>query len=293
MRTRVRLAVPIAALLAAAGARADESFERSVPAEPGGRLKIEMDGGSIDVEGHEAEEVRVDARSSGFAADSVRFELDEDGGRDLRLSIRSSGLMGLFGARVRLHVRVPTRFSVDLRTGGGDVTVEEVEGEVRARSGGGGVEVNRIVGPVEIETSGGRIRADAVRGELRARTSGGSINVADASGGLDVETSGGPLELRDVSGPVRARTSGGSIEVRFSGSPEGFVETSGGGIEVEVVRGAGLRLDARTSGGRVSLDRDFQVRGRVEPSLVEADLNGGGPRLELRTSGGHIEVHAR
>lgn len=278
----------------AGGARADGDFERRIPAEPGGRIEIEMDAGSIDVEGHEIDEVRVDARSSGFASDAVRFELDEGGGRDLRLSVRSSGLLGLFGGgRVRLHVRVPARFSVDARTQGGDVSVEEVEGEVRVQTSGGALEVNRIVGPVELETSGGGIRADAVRGELRARTTGGSIRAADVSGGLDVETSGGPLELRDVAGPVGARTSGGGIEVRFAGPPEGSIETSGGGIEVELGKEAGFDLDARASGGRVTLDPSLRFQGQAEPTRVEGAVNGGGARLELRSSGGHIVLRAR
>lgn len=281
----------LAALAAhAPGARAAEDFEDSTDAQPGGRLRVDLDAGSIQIEGQDEHEVRVDARATGIGSDDVDFELDSDDG-EVRLSVDRGGLG--FLARLGLRVRVPHRFSLEVRTAGGEVVVEEIEGEVRIRTSGGEVTVDDVIGPVDIETSGGTIRADKIQGDLRARTSGGRIRAADVSGRLEVRTSGGPLELRDVGGPVEARTSGGPIEVRFSGGPAGDLETSGGSIEVEFAAGSGARLEARTSGGRVEMDPDLVLRGRVvEPDRVEGEIGGGGPELRLRTSGGNIVLRA-
>jgi len=223
----------------------------------------------------------------------VAFELG-GGGRDLRLTARRSGWLGWVSAgRVRVHVRVPGEFSVDVHTTGGQVSVEELRGDVEVRTSGAGVQVAEIAGRVDLHTSGGPIRADQVQGDVEARTSGGAIRLAEIRGRIDAETSGGALHAYDVTGPVRLRTSGGAIALRFTAAPAGEAETSGGPIEVAFPRGQGVRLDARTSGGRIELSDRIAVRGHVEAERVEAALNGGGDALRLRTSGGDIRVGER
>jgi DUF4097 and DUF4098 domain-containing protein YvlB len=92
---------------------------------------------------------------------------------------------------------------------------------------------------------------------------------------------------------VRAKTSGGSISVRFTGAPEGELETSGGSIEVELPEDAGVDLDARTSGGRVRVEPELKLRSGGDRGRIIGEINGGGARLRLRTSGGNISVEVR
>jgi hypothetical protein len=267
-------------------------FDQRVPAEPGGRLRIDLSGGEVEIEGHDEDSVRVEASASGPGSNAVEFELSGDP-RDLRLRSSRRGIAGWFGGRVRVRVRVPEEFSLDVRTSGGSIEVEEVRGRVELRTSGGNVEVSKIEGPVELRTSGGSIEAEVIEGDLRAETSGGSIEVKEIDGRVDVKTSGGSLQIHDVDGAVRARTSGGTISVRFSGAPEGDIETSGGWIEIEYPEGDGFELDAESSGGRVELEERSEMQGTVQTHRVRADVNGGGPRLRVRTSGGDIRLRER
>jgi len=278
--------------LVASDARA-EAFERTVPVEPGGSLQIELSGGSIEVETHHLPEVQVDARTSGWASRAMRFELEHDDDEVRLTGSSSSWLPGLRPGRVEVRARIPMLFSVDLRTSGGHVDVEEVTGQVEASTSGGEIELNQIVGEIEVETSGGSIKAREIRGDLAAQTSGGSIHLSEVDGDVEVETSGGGIRIRDVDGQVEAQTSGGSISVRFTDAPEGNLETSGGSIQVQFPEDEGVDLEAHTSGGRVTIDKEFAVSGRVERSHVEAELNGGGAELNLQTSGGNIRVGVR
>jgi hypothetical protein len=285
-------AIALLAVLGASGTRA-EDFERTVPMEPGGTLQVELSAGSIEVETHHLPEVRIDARTSGWASRAIRFELDHDDD-EVRLSgSHSSWLPGFGPGRVKVRVRIPERFSIDLQTSGGHVDVEEVTGEVEASTSGGGIELNQIAGQIDVETSGGNIKAREIRGDLAAQTSGGSIHVSEVTGDVEVETSGGPIRIRDVDGQVDAQTSGGSISVRFTGAPGGELATSGGSIHVEFPENEGVDLEAQTSGGRITIHKAFAVSGRVEQSEVEAELNGGGAELSLETSGGNIRVGVR
>ncbi len=278
--------------LAASGARS-EDFERTVPVRPGGTLRIDLSVGSIDVETHDLDAVDIDARTTGWASRAVRFSLDHDDDELHLRGTRSSWLRGLGSGRVTVRARIPKLFSVDLHTSGGRIDVQEVTGSVEAETSGGDLELNQITGEIDVETSGGAIKAAEIHGNLEADTSGGSIHISEVRGDVDVETSGGTIRIRDVDGRVEAETSGGSISVRFAGAPAGDLETSGGSIDVQFSADAGVDLEARTSGGRVILDEEFAITGRIERGEVEAELNGGGKELNLQTSGGNIRIRMR
>ena len=294
---RGRLLAILAALVALQpAAAAAKDFSQRVPAEPDGELRVELDAGSVVLESHERDEVRVDALAAGLGARRLDFELES---RDDRVVLRGRGSGGWLpsliggGPHVRVHIRVPREFSVDIRTGAGEIEVEDLEGDVRLRTSGGRIHLQRIEGEIRAETSGGGIEAEAIAGELRVRTSGGAIRLLDVEERVDAETSGGGIEVLGARTEVRARTSGGSIHVRFEDSPSGRLETSGGSIEVELPDGAGVSLEARTSGGVVDVHPDLEPRGRIERARVDAEVGGGGDRLRLETSGGDIRVRPR
>lgn len=292
MTGRIAILGLMTALLATAAAAKD--FEQRVAAQAGGRLRVDLDSGSVVIESHDREEVRVDVLAAGVGAGRLDFELSAKGD-NVTLRGRLRGWMPdvLGSPHVRARVRVPSEFSVDIRTGGGAIEIEDLEGEVRVRSSGGAIEIGRIRGDVDVETSGGAIETGEVDGELRARTSGGPIRIFAVSGSVEARSSGGPIEILGAADRVDANTSGGAISVRFTEAPSGVLETSGGDIDVEFPEDEGMDLDARTSGGSVRIDEQLSVRGRVEPTRVEAELNEGGDRLRLRTSGGDIRIRVR
>lgn len=286
--TAVALAVALLAGLLPLGAAA-EDFRSSVGVDSGGTIEVELSAGSIEIDTHDESAVEVDAQSSG----SFRFELSGDGS-NARLTGEGSGWLGMLSPRsVSVRIKIPEEFSVELETGGGRIEIDDVGGDVTARTSGGRIEVDGAAGQVVLQTSGGKIQVDDVDGDVLARTSGGSIEVSEVTGEVDVRTSGGHLKIHDVGGPVFARTSGGRISVRFNDSAAGDIETSGGSIEVEMAEDSAVDLDARTSGGRVSVDQEVQVSGTFGRSEVQGQINGGGAELRLRTSGGNVRLRMR
>ncbi len=286
-------ALGVAILVCLAPSALAKDYEDRIGAQPGGRLRVDLQSGSVEVESHDEPEVQVDAHVGGVGSRSLDFELTGNG-VDVSFSASVRGWAHLLGgARVRVRLKVPERYDVDIRTHGGSIEVKEIRGQVVARTSGGSVEADEIEGNVDLRTSGGSIEAKEIRGNLVARTSGGRIRASEISGDVEARTSGGPITIKDVTGSVDLHTSGGGISVRFSGDPEGRVETSGGSIEAEFPEDAGADLDARTSGGRVEIEHGILVRGGMGRSKVVGEINGGGRELRLRTSGGNIRVRAR
>jgi DUF4097 and DUF4098 domain-containing protein YvlB len=184
---------------------------------------------------------------------------------------------------------VPDDYSVGIDTRGGAVTIDGVRGLVVAHTGGGRIEAHHIAGNVSIQTSGGRLDISDVDGSVVAETSGGAITAADIRGNIEVKTSGGTIDLQDVDGRFEASTSGGAINASFIEAPEGILQTSGGAIDVSFPAQSQVDLDAKTSGGSVSVDHRIDASENDRHHVV-GRINGGGPMLRLRTSGGSIHV---
>jgi hypothetical protein len=287
-------------------------IDETLDVEPGGTLRIDLERGAVEVSSHDANQVRIEARASGWAGWNFDFDVSRQG-NDVHLVGESFGwgywLFWPFGGP-RVHVRawVPREYSVAARTKGGGVDLASLSGRISAETSGGAVEVKDATGPVDVRTSGGPVRIEQVNGNLEAETSGGSIDVAAVSGDVrahtsggsievvrvdgqvDVRTSGGPIDIREAAGQVEAATSGGGIQVSFTDAPAGTLSTSGGRIEVRFPQTAGANLDAETSGGRVDVAHPLTLHGNADPHHVVGAINGGGAPLRLRTSGGSIYV---
>jgi DUF4097 and DUF4098 domain-containing protein YvlB len=299
-----------------------ESFIRkSFTVTPGGKLTIRADRGSIDVKTAAADKVEVEVtREPGRGADSDILEKHQvtftQDGNDVTVEAKIPGAHNKFswgrGNNLKVHydVTVPAKYNVNLKTAGGSVKVQDLEGDAHAETSGGSLKFGQINGPVhgrtsggsiqvtgatqdvDIETSGGGITVGDTGGNVMAHTSGGSIRIGDVKGSVNAGTSGGGIEVNGASGPVNAHTSGGSIHAAITQQPTGpcTFEASGGGIEVKMASNIAVDLDAQTSGGSVSTDFPVTVQGAMKKNELHSKVNGGGPKVTLGTSGGSIHI---
>jgi DUF4097 and DUF4098 domain-containing protein YvlB len=301
----------------------EEQINKQFAVQPGGKLIVEVDFGSIDLNTNASNEVVVDVerrvkRSSKSEEETflrdhpVTFSQD---GNVVTISSHSRTKIGgwMHGSqRTEGHytITVPALFNAQLKTAGGGVTINDLTGQTKAQTSGGGFKFARLHGPLNADTSGGGIRMTDCEGQLKVRTSGGGIDVTGGSGSLDGETSGGPVTVREFRGPahvgssgggitienvtgkVDGSTSGGSINARFSSSltEEVKLETSGGGVTLKVPENSAFDLDASTSGGSVNSDLPVEISGKPARNHMKGPVNGGGKPVILRTSGGSIHV---
>src|SRR5205814_1034645 len=210
--------------------------------QPGGKLVVDVDFGSIDVSTDATGDVAVDVlrkvsrrnksdeeaflreRPVTFSQDgdavTIRSRRQKNGGDSWRGSQRTEG---------KYTITVPARFNAQLKTAGGGVAVNDLTGEVNAGTSGGGLTFARLRGPLDGDTSGGGIRVADCEGALKVRTSGGGIEVSGGSGTLEGSTSGGSVVVKNFHGPAQVGTSGGDINVEnIAGKVAG--STSGGSI---------------------------------------------------------------
>jgi|WetSurMetagenome_2_1015567.scaffolds.fasta_scaffold26816_4 hypothetical protein len=281
-----------------------DDFHKSFTVDPGGTLILDSDRGSIEVSSGGRDQVRVDIEREvrGSTNDDVKRVLNElnltcrQEGNNVYVTSRYPGSNFGFSWNNRLRLRfvilVPDKFNVDLKTGGGGINVNDLQGTVQARTSGGSLHFGHINGSVDGRTSGGSINLEGGSGQVDVETSGGSIRVGKAEGPINAHTSGGGIVVEEVRGRIRASTSGGSVEATITNQPEGDCElsTSGGSIRARLNKDLNLDLEAKTSGGAVHNSIPVRTHGDVSRNRLEATMNQGGPRLKLNTSGGSITI---
>jgi hypothetical protein len=292
-----------AACDAFAPGRARDNIQKTFKVAPGGKLSLNSSTGSIGVRAAGNDEVRVDverefrgASDAEAARDLQQQQIDfRQDGKDVYVEARRPGDPFSWGNRIRLRftITVPERYDLDLKTGGGSITVNDIEGTISANTSGGSLNFGQVKGSVTAHTSGGSITLQGGSGPMEVNTSGGSIRIGKVYGPVRAHTSGGSLSVEEVQGQIQASTSGGSVHATITRQPEGDCElsTSGGSIHAQLSRDLNLNVAARTSGGGVRTNLPITVQGEVGRNRLEGKMNQGGPQLLLHTSGGSISIN--
>ncbi|MDZ7291631.1 MAG: DUF4097 domain-containing protein [candidate division KSB1 bacterium] len=183
------------------------------------------------------------------------------------------------------QVSVPATFNLDISTSGGNISVRQIKGTSRLRTAGGDVTLVETGGNVRAITSGGNMTVRDAEGDIDVKTSGGNLELERIRGMLYGMTSGGNIILRGASKDARLRTSGGDVEI-FDTDGSVYASTSGGNVRVENVRG---RVEVSTSGGDIELRN---IKQEVEASTSGGDVEAVGlmAATRLRTSGGDVQA---
>jgi hypothetical protein len=247
-------------------------------------------GGSIDIRGWDEMHAEARVRFRNTDPDAFRFEFDQ---RGQDLIIRSERLRRLEQVDLAIEVRVPRAFNLDLRTGGGGITLADIEGRIEGRTGGGELDLRHLRGSIRLTTGGGEITVLDSELDGRVSTGGGAVLVENVRGDFRATSGGGEVVYRNVVTPdrtypgevVNIRNAGGSIEVEDA--PAGADLSTGGG-EIHV-RSAGSWLKARTGGGDISIGT---VDGWIETSTGggEITIDEVTGRVEASTGAGEIRV---
>jgi DUF4097 and DUF4098 domain-containing protein YvlB len=246
-----------------------EWVQCKMPLRDGGRLVLHADFGSVHVTTGPSNRLACQVRLAAYArnekearASFSRYQLTArpfgSDGAWIEGRLPSKLLPGRSWG-VSFNLQVPARLNLDLKTQCGGISVERLDGQLRAISAGGDIRAGDITGPVHVETAGGSIELGNISQRLEARTAGGHIYTGDVKGDAILSTSGGDIMAGMVDGTVRAETAGGNIVLRSASGPV-IARTAGGQIQLGQ---CGASVRAETQGGSIHLDG---ARGRVDAS---------------------------
>lgn len=253
----------------------DRTIDRSFPITMGGKLDLHLEtGGDVEITGWDKPEIAVTIDIGGEDADRVDVKFDES---PSSLSIHSDCKKTRhIDVDVHLTIKVPEKCDVRIDSNGGEVTIEDVEGELSGKTMGGALELARV------------------KGELNLETMGGSVTVEDSEADGTVSTMGGEVVIRDVKGDLKGSTMGGSVTYdnvtgrsAASRDEETHISTMGGDIKIGTTD---KRISAKTMGGDIEVARAEEVHVTTMGGDINVDEAPAGAKVT--TMGGDITIHS-
>lgn len=177
-------------------------------------------------------------------------------------------------------------------TSGGGIHFENLSGDIDGHTSGGSISAYNSKGNIKANTSGGSLDIKNLEGNIQMHTSGGSIHAENVKGDFDVSTSGGSISLNNIDAQLSASTSGGSIRATLNTlDKNASLSTSGGSVSVTVSNSAKMNFELKGSRVKIGAANNIQVQVNKQQNHAAGTLNGGGAKLDARTSGGTVSLN--
>jgi len=211
---------------------------------------------------------------------------------------------------VTLHL--PNRVEADLRIPGGEVTLDDLEGEIDLKVMGGACDINNLSGrlnvraessdvaisefsgtDVDVRVAVGRLRVDDVKADtLELRSVAAPVQLRNVRGASTITANSTELHIEEQEGPCIARSQGGALT--YLGRPTADTELTVVGAPLDVHLPTDHAADLALQGETLSLDEGFAFDGERTEHAIEGTLNDGGPSLLARAVGGSgaCRIHA-
>ena len=169
---------------------------------------------------------------------------------------------GFGDCALNANVSVPPQDTLNVSTGGGDVSASGLTGTERLSTDGGNLTVSYATGDLTMTTGGGDVRADHVGGAtVSLATDGGNITgSAMTSPVVTASSGGGDITLTFTSAPrnLRVTTDGGNIRIVVPpGSYYVSKTTDGGNLggNLSSTNGATDTITAHSGGGDITINQ--------------------------------------
>lgn len=140
--------------------------------------------------------------------------------------------------------------SAELRTGMGSIRVDHC-GRLRARTGHGHVDAERITGRAEVATGSGKVRIGDVDGDAEVRNGNGDTYVEQVTGQLRVKAGNGDIVVDRLGGVMTGTAVNGDIRVGEVASGKVTLRAAAGSLDIGVREDTSAWLELATKYGRV------------------------------------------
>jgi DUF4097 and DUF4098 domain-containing protein YvlB len=128
---------------------------------------------------------------------------------------RTEGVLGDVALKTDFGAaRIGEAGTLDIRTGFGEITVDEASGPAEVHSGSGDIRIGAVDGPAGVSTSNGTIRIAVVTGPANVKVSNGALSVDRALSDITAANSNGEVRIGEVvRGKVNATSKNGRVDV--------------------------------------------------------------------------------
>ncbi|MFN8587639.1 MAG: hypothetical protein U0704_07520 [Candidatus Eisenbacteria bacterium] len=252
----------------------------------GAALVLNNLAGDISVEAWKKDAVRIRAKHSKRDRIVVQFQRGA-------LSIEAVNRAGA-APIVEYALVVPEWMAVQLSGIESDIAVQGMRAPVEADCMRGDIRVVGSHGPLQLSSVEGEVNVVDAR-DVRATSINNGVQLEQVVGQIEVESVNGDIAMRRVRSPrVVASSIGGSVVFSGAFEPRGHYRlvSHTGNLQVGVPVGAGVDVNVASWNGAFQTDLPLQVGRQRRGRQLRFTLGGGGSTLELESFQGLIQLLA-
>lgn len=305
---------------AAAGGGSDVTVELSRRGSDAGRLSVET--GPLDRTGRRWQSLRVVYPGDRIVAPdlgrgsrtTLKVRSDGtfgDGGHDGGSEVVIAGSGRGLNAAADLAVTIPAGKRVALYLAVGEVTVNNVNGDLRVDVASASVRASGVTGSLSVDAGSGAVDIRTMEGDLSVDTGSGEVMVKGVrgtqvsletgSGGVEgsgftaesmtVETGSGGVTLAEVSAPrISIETGSGGVTLAMIRAPDLLtVETGSGQVELRAPGDLSAQVELETGSGNIETDFPVTIRKHMR-NHVRGQIADGKGRVQVETGSGDIRL---
>ncbi len=249
------------------------------------RLRIRVPAGHVSIEPADVAETIVELealRNDEATREALERAVVEQPG-DENVDEDAKPGWGFFSrsAKVGVRVRCPQASALDCNTASADVVASGVLRDVQVKTASGDVQLAHV-GELGVTSASGDVRVEEVQGGGRINTVSGDVRVGAVRADLGANTVSGDVELGEVDHDVAVQSVSGDQRLRALRAGDAKLTSVSGDVEVGVVTGTRLFVDASSTSG--------DVRSEIEVGAEQPAGEGTEASLRVKTVSGDIAL---
>jgi DUF4097 and DUF4098 domain-containing protein YvlB len=164
-------------------------------------------------------------------------------------------------------VELPAATRLVVQAGSGEVDIDGLNGPVEVTNGSGSVRLSNLAGAVVVQSGSGSVDLSNLGGDLRLTSGSGSVHGTNLQHVREVSNGSGSLFLSGVFADAAS------------------IRTGSGPVELHLLPGSAVRVDARSQSGRVEV-HDLPLA--QTERTASGSVGGGSATLSIDSGSGSI-----
>lgn len=221
-------------------------------------------------------EVRAVDEEAQELVEETRVDFD---GRRLRVEMPEKRyFLGLKRRRVAITVTVPTGSSLTSSTASASLSATGRYATVVTRTASGQISLDQVDGDVEADCASGDVTVNSGRA-IKAHSASGNIRIGHASGDVDIKCASADIRIGVAEASVRAKAASGDISIDEARAGTITLDVASGNLRIGVRSGVNVHLDLRSVSGKIRSDL---------PVGDDAPEDGTALQIRARTTSGNV-----
>lgn len=291
-------------------ARYERTVQLSKPMSVGTLFSARSNDGWISVTGGDITDCNVTATIIARAdsdekaktiAEKTKLKLEQSGSK-LTVKLEKPILMMNESVDVQFEAIVVKDCDVELSTDDGDITIENINGNIDIKTDDGSVSLARIAGDIKVRSNDGSIDVQEVNADARLQRDGwidiqtddGKVTLSRVVGNIKVRSNDGSTRIEDVTGDVNVQSDDGRITVVYSEDAGSVCNvslvTDDAAIDFTAPANFSASAEVITDDGSINTDLPIKVTGKLGKSGIKGTIGTGEGRLYIKTDDGSIRI---